>query len=550
MIDRKINLKVQVNRSESALEDESTLSQFSPDSSPLLKATFQPSEVLLFKGIPGDLREVEVMPLFHSYGLIKDILIAHHKRYLFVQFEDEDFAVKCYQDCTEHIPNIRNHDLYVCYTGKNKISKPKALLNPTSRFLQLKFNPNYFEITSNQVLQMLPPYGACERILVKRAKTWEAYLEMEDVFKAIVTKDFLQSQNLAHQFTVSFASERDFGKEDKDLRKEDKGLDDPEESKDLASEDFSLPSPMGNGGSFYDFEQNFSMTAFPCFPDPYGGSNSPVLSPYRNASPVLGPVSTMQSPASPLLAGRPRGISYPNMTPHAHAHAHTHSPQMMGNISPQHGSPLLVPMSAGPITTLNNVLLVKNLPENITPLMLFKLFGMYGNVMKIKILFNNPEKAFIEFQSPLQAELARAYLSNSTIMGKSLKIDFAKKGTVVDISLLKKEPDNQYLGDYSGSADHRYKYVGSKNHANISPPSKVLHLSNMHPDKTEKFYKELFKDHGRIKKFIFMKCEEKMALVQMESVEDALAILMNFHNFDIDGKFLKVSFSKYKKVKS
>lgn len=87
MIDRKINLKVQVNHSESVLEDESTLSQFSPDSSPLLKATFQPSEVLLFKGIPGDLREIEVMPLFHTYGLIKDILIAHHKRYLFVQFE-------------------------------------------------------------------------------------------------------------------------------------------------------------------------------------------------------------------------------------------------------------------------------------------------------------------------------------------------------------------------------------------------------------------------------------------------------------------------------
>lgn len=366
---------------------------------------------------------------------------------------------------------------------------------------------------------------------------------MEDVFKAIVTRDFLQSQNLAHQFTVSFASEREFYREDKELRKDDKAIDDPEESKDLASEDFSLPSPMANS-SFYD-EQNFSMTAFPCFPDPYGGPNSPMLSasPYRNASPVLGPVSTMQSPGSPLIVGRPRVLSHPHMTPH--------SPQMLGNIAPQqHGSPLLVPMSASPMNALNNVLLVKNLPENITPLMLFKLFGMYGNVMKIKILFNNPEKAFIEFQSPLQAELARAYLSNSTIMGRSLKIDFAKKGTVVDISLLKKEPDNQYLGDYSSSADHRYKYVGSKNHANISPPSKVLHLSNMHPEKMEKFYKELFKDYGRIKKFIFMKCEEKMALVQMESVEDALAILMNFHNFDIDGKFLKVSFSKYKKVKS
>jgi len=40
-----------------------------------------------------------------------------------------------------------------------------------------------------------------------------------------------------------------------------------------------------------------------------------------------------------------------------------------------------------------------------------------------------------------------------------------------------------------------------------------------------------------------------MALIEMGSVEDALNILIYFHNFDIDGKFLKVTFSKYKKIK-
>jgi polypyrimidine tract-binding protein 1 len=46
---------------------------------------------------------------------------------------------------------------------------------------------------------------------------------------------------------------------------------------------------------------------------------------------------------------------------------------------------------------LNNILIVDNLPENISPLMLFRLFGTYGNVLKVKILFNKPEKSFIEF---------------------------------------------------------------------------------------------------------------------------------------------------------
>lgn len=201
-----------------------------------------------------------------------------------------------------------------------------------------------------------------------------------------------------------------------------------------------------------------------------------------------------------------------------------------------------------PINEMNNILIVNNLPENISPLMLFRLFGMYGNVMKVKILFNKPEKGFIEFQSPLQAELARSNLNNCPLFGNNLMIDFAKKGTVVEVSLLKKEPNNKYMGDFTNSSEHRYKYVGSKNHSNISSPSKVLHLSNLPPDRDEEFFKALFKEAGKIEKFMFMKNTENMALIEMGSIGEAILVLMLFHNFNIDGKFLKVSFSKYKKV--
>lgn len=91
----KIPSKRQISSYDNLLDDGSTLSQFSPDSSPLLKPSFQPSEVLLFKGVPGDLREIEVMPLFERYGQIKDILVAHHKRYLFVQFEVFPDVISC-----------------------------------------------------------------------------------------------------------------------------------------------------------------------------------------------------------------------------------------------------------------------------------------------------------------------------------------------------------------------------------------------------------------------------------------------------------------------
>ena len=52
-----------------------------------LSSDFQPSCVLLIKGVPADLREIELLPLLQSFSPIKDILIAHHKRYAFIQFD-------------------------------------------------------------------------------------------------------------------------------------------------------------------------------------------------------------------------------------------------------------------------------------------------------------------------------------------------------------------------------------------------------------------------------------------------------------------------------
>lgn len=395
--------------------------------------------------------------------------------------------------------------------------------------------------------------------MIRRTKTWEAFIELEDIFLAIMIKDYINSQNLvSSQITVNFTSEKDF-------HNEEQGIEELEEfkDKDPNSDDFALPSAMmETTAPSYEEYPNFNMTAFPCFPLPYLNGGSPIVgmsSNYSNVnavgSPVLGLSASFSNNSPSLRASSPlskQGSPILKGMTHMGSHSMILNPSspILGAMSPAiGGSPVLLPVTANHFNPVSNVLLVKNLPDNITPLMLFRLFGMYGNVMKIKILFNNPEKAFIEFQSSPQAELARTYLADCHIMGKALKVDFAKKGTIVDISLLKKEPENKYLGDFANSSEHRYKYVGSKNHANISPPSKVLHLSNMHPDKTEAFYKELFRDYGRITKFIFMKCEEKMALVQMNSIEDALSILMHFHNYDVDGKYLKVSFSKYKKVK-
>lgn len=195
------------------------------------------------------------------------------------------------------------------------------------------------------------------------------------------------------------------------------------------------------------------------------------------------------------------------------------------------------------------LLLIKNLPQGITSRMLFKLFGMYGNVLKVKIFFKNPENALIEYQTAEHAELAKIYLNNCPVYGNNIFVTNSKKGVVIDTSALKKVDETQYMGDYTNSPEHRYKFSGSKNHMNIVAPSKVLHISNLCHDKDENFYANMFKEFGLIHKFMFLKGPEKMALLEMSTVEATVKILMNFHNFNINGKYLKVSFSKYQKIK-
>lgn len=210
---------------------------------------------------------------------------------------------------------------------------------------------------------------------------------------------------------------------------------------------------------------------------------------------------------------------------------------------------ILTPLVHAKEEKSSKILMVKNLPKDVSARMLFRLFGAYGNVLKVKIFFKNPENALIEFQDEFQANLAKANLNNCPLLGNNIFVTNSKEGIVVDVSGLKKETENHYMGDYMNSTEHRYKFVGSKNYSNIVAPSKVLHLSNLCPDKDESFYIDLFKKFGYVKKFIFLKGEEKMALMEMSTLGEAVNILINFHNFNINGKFLKVSFSKYPQIK-
>ncbi|XP_069072543.1 polypyrimidine tract-binding protein 1 [Pleurodeles waltl] len=193
----------------------------------------------------------------------------------------------------------------------------------------------------------------------------------------------------------------------------------------------------------------------------------------------------------------------------------------------------------------NSVLLVSNLnPERVTPHCLFILFGVYGDVQRVKILFNKKENALIQMADGNQAQLAMSHLNGQKLNGKQIRITLSKHQTV---QLPREGQEDQGLTkDYTNSPLHRFKKPGSKNFQNIFPPSATLHLSNIPPSVSEEDIKILFSNTGGVVKgFKFFQKDRKMALIQMGSVEEAIQVLIELHNHDLgDSHHLRVSFSK------
>ncbi|XP_067677610.1 polypyrimidine tract-binding protein 2-like isoform X8 [Haliotis asinina] len=190
------------------------------------------------------------------------------------------------------------------------------------------------------------------------------------------------------------------------------------------------------------------------------------------------------------------------------------------------------------------VLLVSNLDEQtVTPDALFTLFGVYGDVHRVKILFNKKDNALIQMAEPSQAQLAITFLDKVKVWGKTIRVAQSKHSVVQ----MPKEgqPDAGLTKDYVNSPLHRFKRPGSKNCQNIFPPSAVLHLSNIPKDTEEGEITSKFAEHGAVKAFKFFPKDRKMALIQMGSVDEAVMALIAMHNYQMgENSHLRVSFSK------
>lgn len=244
----------------------------------------------------------------------------------------------------------------------------------------------------------------------------------------------------------------------------------------------------------------------------------------------------MQGYAPPSFPKKSYSMSLPSGMSHLHSQPFQPESGFSGQYQKQN-----------PNKKENSILIASGFDEDVSPYKIFRLFSLYGNVTKVKIMFKKRDTALIQYMDSYQAKLAKLYLNGCMFGSGQIKVNTSKsqyiimpkKGANID------SEECMLAQDFSHSKEHRYKIAGSRNFQNIAPPSKVLHLSNLPKEIEEEKLHQLFSSVAGFEKIKFFEVGGKtMAHAEFDSISTAIEIIIAFHNYNIDGRYLKLSFSK------
>jgi hypothetical protein len=449
----------------SSLEDD--LLQSSSRSSSESNSDHPP--ILLFSKIPQNTPASKILSLALYFGDVRDLTYSPSTNMAHIHYTDLVSAKRCLEASKRSPLSLDSSSILVSGTSKKTLPHNSPTDVHPSKFLVVYCSSDLEIVTTLLVNRMLGTYGAPVKMEIFPGKPTIVYVQMYDMFSAMVAKEQLDdtTQFNAIHVRVDYTPENTFNQ--------------------VIENHFSNPE----FDPIFDTQNSlFSIKSQPYWPKDEVNVN--VLSELKFE----------------------KFNSFPS------------------NFNSQDSK---------------NTVLVKNLPANTTLRDIFRLFNCFGNVMKIKIFYSNPENALVEFEDDAQAGLAKNLLNGCPFRDSILHVGISKNPIIINIPYIPE--GHKYLADYKNSKEHRYRIAGSKNCRNIARPSSVIHLSNLCEDKELDFYYKLFQGFGVVKRMFTLKGKAKSILVEMGSIADAVEILVNFHNFSIEGKFLKVSFSKYQKIK-
>ncbi|XP_028660737.1 polypyrimidine tract-binding protein 3 isoform X3 [Erpetoichthys calabaricus] len=503
--------------------------KFKGDRSPCI-----PSRVLHIRKIPIEVSEAEVISLGLPFGKVTNLLMLKGKNQAFIEMASEEAAITMVNYYTTAAPHLRNQPVFIQYSNHRELKtdnlpnqaraqaalhavnamhsgnmsitgsasgSESSLLQGQSPVLRIIVENLFYPVSLEVLHQIFSKFGTVLKIITfTKNNQFQALLQYADPVNAHHAKMTLDGQNIYNACCT--------------LRVEFSKL-------------TSLNVKYNN-----DKSRDFTRLDLP------SGDGQPSLDPSMAAA--FGAPGIISSPFAgaagfaPTISFPQAGLSMPTVPGHL-SHLAIPTSAVAGRVA-IHG---IAP------SAVHSVLLVSNLnPDSISPHGLFILFGVYGDVHRVKILFNKKENALIQMADATQAQLAMSHLNGQRLHGKVIRVTLSKHQTV---QLPREGQEDQGLTkDFSNSPLHRFKKPGSKNFQNIFPPSATLHLSNIPPSITDDDLKNLFARTGcTVKAFKFFQKDRKMALIQLGSVEEAIQALIDLHNHDLgENHHLRVSFSK------
>ncbi|XP_076300669.1 polypyrimidine tract-binding protein 1 heph isoform X8 [Lasioglossum baleicum] len=505
----------------------------------------KPSKVIHIRNIPNEVSDAEVVHLGAPFGRVTNVLVLKGKNQAFLELADENSAatmVGYYGTCIAQLrgrivyvqfsnhrelktdqthANNANSNNQVAIPGQNQVAQAQAeTQGGPNTVLRVIVEQMIYPVSLDVLYQIFTRIGKVLKIVTfTKNNTFQALIQYADMLSAQTAKLSLEGQNIYNScctlridyskmqnLNVKYNNDKSRDYTNPTLPTGDANLD----AASLALGGELLSQLLMAAGSQPRARIPVeSIAGAPgVLPTPFAamhGLPSPLAGPYNGVPPAGGLAG---------LGGFPLGAA---------------------------GLGVRVPTNA----QTSAVLLVSNLNEEmVTPDALFTLFGVYGDVQRVKILYNKKDSALIQMAEPHQAHLALTHMDKLRVFGKQIKVMLSKHQTVQ----LPKEgqPDAGLTKDYTNSPLHRFKKPGSKNYQNIYPPSATLHLSNIPNTVTEEEIRDAFTKNGfTVKAFKFFPKDRKMALIQMPSMDDAVTALIKMHNYQLsESNHLRVSFSK------
>jgi len=454
-----------------------------------------PSKVVHVKGVPSDTQENELVQLTGNFGTVVRCLVLGPKHQAFIEIDSLESAGKLLSHYASAQAFIRTTPVYLQYSSRTEITPNARYANGgdgsalagegvPNVVLMVSVQNLRLPVTLDNLHQVFRTFGDVLRIVTFEKGTFKALVEYSGLASAMAAKQQLEGKDMFQgccTLNITYSSTQP------PLRIVANNERARDFSQSVAPAAAAAPvagAPAAAPGQYY--QQQY---------DPYGG----------------------QYP--------PQGPSYP---------------QAGGGYDPYSGA--AAPGRQGPPPGGSVVLVNGLIADQVTCDHLFTLFGVYGDVHRVKIMWNKKETALVQFSNPGGAQTAIKNLDKCELFGSELSVIPSKNPQISLPPVNSKYDDSTHLTkSYEESKLHRFKKAGSRNEKHICAPAESLHLSNLPEGTTEEELMDLFASTPI--QIRFFGNDNKMAFVTFNTVSEGVHALLSYHNHDLRGRNIRIAFS-------